>query len=241
MFTKLRRYIENRKQDREYATLARKPFIELAGRYLPSDDSATIVDLGCGDAEFAERLALRLKHQGLYLLDGNAATVNNLKGKYQNVVLYRAPGRMPFEEGTVDFLHCSHMIEHLYHEDLYELMVEIDRVLKPGGIFVVSSPLMWLYFYDDLSHVKPYSPNVFIKYMLDGSKDQMSQCIVSSGYKVLECKYRMDRMPLHVGSGFSSEYLPIDVMIQSAKWVLNRMGMSFLVRTGYTLVLKKGI
>ena len=40
----------------------------------------------------------------------------------------------------------------------------MDRCLKNNGYIIISTPLLWYGFYDDLSHVKPYNPEVLLKY-----------------------------------------------------------------------------
>ena len=50
------------------------------------------------------------------------------------------------------------MIEHLYNIDHF--LSEVFRILKPGGIFYLSTPnFRYCYksFYDDPTHVKPYT------------------------------------------------------------------------------------
>lgn len=40
---------------------------------------------------------------------------------------------LPFEADSVDFIFCSHVLEHFYAEEASRLMREVRRVLKPGG------------------------------------------------------------------------------------------------------------
>jgi hypothetical protein len=70
---------------------------------------------------------LTRKFKNLYLLDANASTIEFLMRKFENAKLYRAPERLSFENGAVSFIHCSHLVEHLHHEELYSFMKEIDR------------------------------------------------------------------------------------------------------------------
>lgn len=48
---------------------------------------------------------------------------------------------MPFEEGSVDAVLCTEVLEHC--EDPFQAMREIRRVLKPGGLLLVTSPFLW--------------------------------------------------------------------------------------------------
>jgi len=47
---------------------------------------------------------------------------------------------MPFENNSVDYIFCSHILEHLYPNEIVFVLKEIYRVLKPTGIFRVTVP-----------------------------------------------------------------------------------------------------
>ena len=40
---------------------------------------------------------------------------------------------LPFPDDTVDSIYSTHMLEHLYHDELGRLFSDCRRVLKPGG------------------------------------------------------------------------------------------------------------
>lgn len=43
--------------------------------------------------------------------------------------------QMPFQDGEVDYVYCSHVLEHLSLSDLRRALAETRRILKPGGVF----------------------------------------------------------------------------------------------------------
>ena len=46
-----------------------------------------------------------------------------------------------FEDGTVDEFYASHVLEHLgYMGELQQTLREVNRALKPGGVFRISVP-----------------------------------------------------------------------------------------------------
>ncbi len=68
---------------------------------------------------------------------------------YRNYNLSRAQARLhfhaddavtnlPFKDGTLDFLHSSHLLEDF--ADWQPILDEWSRVLKPGGFMIVSVP-----------------------------------------------------------------------------------------------------
>lgn len=219
-----------------YCTIDRRPFYAIAAKYLPADESAIIVDIGSGEGQFADYLNLANKYKNLFLLDGNSLTIENLKSRFKNAILYRAPEKLPSKSATVSYIHCSHLIEHLYSQELYQFLKEIDRVLGKGGIFVVNSPMLWSGFYSDLSHVKPYNPDVILNYLCCISKNRSAE-IISENYTQLELVYRYTILDFDEGLG--SNLLPIDFILQTIKWFLSKLGIKKYTKNGYTLVLRK--
>ena len=59
-----------------------------------------------------------------------------LKPTFPSEVVYGDVTRaLPLANESVDILYSSHMLEHLSLTDLKSALVEIKRVLKPGGVF----------------------------------------------------------------------------------------------------------
>lgn len=222
---------------RRYCTYSKRPFYDIAAHYLPSDENGVIVDIGSGEGKFADYLNLVKKYNNVFLLDGNDITVEKLKNRFENAILYKAPGRLPFEDSAVRYVHCSHLIEHLSHQELYEFLKEIDRVLSNDGIFVVSTPMLWSNFYGNLTHVKPYNPGVLLKYLC-GVTENSTAGIISDRYAVLEIVYRYAKIDLDEGWG--SRFFVIDFIIQFSKMFLSILQIKRYTKNGYTMVLKKG-
>ena len=42
---------------------------------------------------------------------------------------------LPVPSSSVDFVYCSHVLEHLSLEDLRLALIEVSRILRPGAIF----------------------------------------------------------------------------------------------------------
>lgn len=226
------------KNRQKYCKPSRKPFFDLAVKYIPEGVSGSIVDIGTGDGSFIEMTDLYKKfNEGVYLLDGNNDTVNNLAKKYTdyNVIQHSLPNTLPFGDKTVRFLHMSHIIEHLEHSSLYETLKEVDRVLNDGGILVVSTPLMWDRFWDDLSHVRPYNPDVLRNYMIRG-RDNATGSIISTNYNELAFTYRYRSSEL---ISVTSCYFSVYLLIKTLNYVLLKLGFRRYIKNGYTIALQK--
>lgn len=219
----------------KYAQPSRMPFFKLAGKYLPSEASAVVVDIGAGNGEFAVALSLKEKYVHHALLDLNQESVVSLKELGWNADAYSAPDSLPFKDGSVAYIHLSHIVEHLPHESLYRFLKEIDRVLGEHGVLVISTPLLWERFYDDLSHVKPYNPQVFTNY-LTRNKDNATQISVSNKYQVRELEYRYRDLS---NREWGSRYFAFDALLRTLHILRSMMGFRKYVKNGYTLILQK--
>ncbi len=80
---------------------------------------------------------------------------------------------LPFEDNSIDIVFSKSVIEHFYVCDLPLIMSEVNRVLKPGGAFVITTP-DWEYnmreFYQVFTHVTPYT------------KSSLKQCLTMYGF-----------------------------------------------------------
>lgn len=47
---------------------------------------------------------------------------------------------LPHEAESVDFVYCSHVLEHLALEEMRRALIETHRILKPGGVFRLVLP-----------------------------------------------------------------------------------------------------
>ena len=65
---------------------------------------------------------------------------------------------IPFAEKSFQGVFCCWLLEHL--EDPGRALAEMHRVLRPGGYacVIVPSPHDMAAFYDDYTHVRPYTP-----------------------------------------------------------------------------------
>ena len=98
---------------------------------------ATLLDLGCGDGTFTQRVAERVgatQVRGVELIEhlADAAAAKGIEVSRTNL-----GDPLPFPDGSIDVVHSNQVIEHLTGTDRF--MSEIHRVLRPGGYAVVST------------------------------------------------------------------------------------------------------
>lgn len=73
---------------------------------------------------------------------------------------------LPQKENSVDFVTLNAVIEHIFNPD--HIFKEIKRVLKMDGLIIIRTPnwqLDYKNFYNDPTHVKPYSPQTLKNFL----------------------------------------------------------------------------
>lgn len=110
--------------------------------YLFSWENSSVLDLGSGD-QFL-RKAIDTRGANYTPVDYSDADFNKDK--------------LPFKNNRFDLILCLAVIEHV--ENVDNFMEQAFRVLKPGGLFYLSTPnfkFCFKNFYNDPTHVKPYT------------------------------------------------------------------------------------
>lgn len=215
----------------KYYTHQREPFFEIANDFISKD--SRVLDIGAGAGTFSAYC----ERDDFYLLDGNQQTVDILKKKHSYAIFGLLP-ELPFESDFFDVIHCSHVVEHLEPQVFYETLKEMNRCLKVGGYLVVSAPLMWSGFYNDLSHVRPYNPKVYRNYLCGEQRNSRTRNLISTSYKQEKLVYRY----IASDNVFNYYNAKASKLVTYFIKVLNQLknkGFSFLEKTGYTIVLKK--
>lgn len=231
-------YLKNRQI---YSTTEREPFYEIVRQYLPSNKNEKIIDIGCGKGTLFEYLGLN-QYPNVYMLDGEVKAIEYCKyERYGIPILWDASDPLPVPNSSISLLHCSHMIEHLSVSDLENIIVEINRVVKPGGFVVIAGPLLYTGFYEEITHIKPIPPNVFFQ-RLCYSGDDYECCSepVSSNFLQIRLQYRWLRLPIH--EGYQHNWYYLNFVLFGLKTVFRYLGFQKYIKSGYLLVLqKKGI
>jgi ubiquinone/menaquinone biosynthesis C-methylase UbiE len=131
-----------------------------------------ILDAGCGDGlfiEFATKKGLRCEG-----FDNNIDLLSQCKKKGMKVRYANFAEKLPYMDNSFDAIHFSNVIEHLHEPEfaLYELI----RVLKPGGIIIVTVPEIDRLYWGDWTHVRPFTKQTF---------DYMMKCYDVKLYHVM--------------------------------------------------------
>ncbi len=99
------------------------------------------LDLGCGQGSNLRQLAFRAERVvaadvSASALDDARSAHGELDGRIETVLLTGGP--LPFDDGVFPLALCTEVLEHV--DDLEATAAELERVTKPGGYIVVSTP-----------------------------------------------------------------------------------------------------
>jgi len=110
-----------------------------------------VLDLGCGIGNSADlffKIDKSISWTGVDIENSPEAMMR----KRQDLNFITFDGiKLPFEDNYFDLIYCKQVLEHVRHPS--PLLKEVQRVLKPGGIFIGST-----------SHLEPYHSHSFWNY-----------------------------------------------------------------------------
>lgn len=132
-----------------------------------------VLNLGAGSWEIPVRL-LPFEHI-MFSLD------LELRGSKVNRFIQGDGHHLPFRDACFDLVLCLEVIEHVQHTD--QFLLEVRRVLSPGGAFLVTAPFNQPY------HEEPHDYRRFTRYGL-------KTILESNGYEVLATNHRGSSLSL---------------------------------------------
>lgn len=93
------------------------------------------LDIGCRDGYWSERLKDR----------GYLVTSLDIEPHYPGSIQHDVEKGLPFPNEAFDIVWCTEVIEHLHKPELF--IREVDRIVKPGGLIVLTTPNSYWWFY----------------------------------------------------------------------------------------------
>ncbi len=161
-------------------------FLEASGR-LKGD----VLDFGCGPGHLLSHLLER--GAICHAADVSAESVAAVAARFAGHANFRRAavaegGRIPYPERNFDVVLCVETLEHVPPAGLSPLLGEIQRVLRPGGTALFTTP-----FAEDLERGLTYCPfcdsefhrwQHFRAYDADG----LSSLLSRAGFRVLFCR-----------------------------------------------------
>ena len=120
-------------------------------RHFPLSSGDVVLDLGCGEGRHVISAYLEANVQSV----GVDLSLDDLRTTREKFLPFEEPQNsaksfglssanaleLPFADDTFDKVICSEVLEHI--PDYQGALREIERVLKPGGLFCASVPRRW--------------------------------------------------------------------------------------------------
>jgi len=113
---------------------SRNHLFESVVEALSSMPRGKVLDLGCGHGDYSKRL----QEIGFEVVAGD---IDISRFRYRGEIDFRIcdiTKMLPFTDACCDYVVLMEVVEHLRNP--YSVMAEINRVLKPGGRLIISTP-----------------------------------------------------------------------------------------------------
>ena len=192
-----------------------------------------ILDVGCGAGWFMEYIKDFVSY--IEGIDGNDESIKLCNSKGLNAKIGNVTNMKMYKDESFDGIHCSHVIEHLNTKDAHKMLVEIDRILKIGGVLCIKTPIFYQGFYNDFTHIKPYHPEAILHYLRidnDEYKGQRSLPPIRSIYELIRIDYRSQQLFPWLSR---TPFWLLSVITN----IMKRFGIGSIQKNGYMIALKK--
>ena len=102
-------------------------------------DGMRLLDVGCGTGSLLQELSGSGKELNLYGIDLSPEMINaarvKLKDEKHTELYEGSAADLPFQSNFFDYVVCMNSLHH--HANPNQSLVEITRVLKPGGVMIL--------------------------------------------------------------------------------------------------------
>ena len=137
-----------------------EPLIDLL---IQKNPSANLLDIGCGRGEWLQKC--RNKFSECIGIESDRSMINVCRDNHLNVIEGDAIAKLAeFPAGSVSVITVFHVIEHLEHNQLIELINHFQRVLTDDGVLIMETPsidnliVSTKLFHIDHTHINPINP-----------------------------------------------------------------------------------
>lgn len=110
-------------------------------QYMPKNKDADILDLGCGMGHFMY-FARRKGYNKIVGCDSSKECIDFCKERNFNVVYNNIFDFLAGKENCYDAIVFNDVIEHLYKDEIIELLDLINIALRPNGVLLIKTPNM---------------------------------------------------------------------------------------------------
>lgn len=128
---------------------------------LINSDIKLVLDLGCGDGNSIDFFRKKNPDVRWIGLDVKSSLELRKRNRTDAEFLFYDGVNIPFEDNFFDLIYSHQVFEHVHFP--YELMKEVSRVLKSGGIFVGSVSHLEAFHGNSTFNYTPYGFSLLLK------------------------------------------------------------------------------
>ncbi len=155
--------------------------LELLAKHFDNPAGMQVLDLGCGCGEFLEILG----REGFSAAgaDGNSGQIETVRNAGFKAALCDLNLGLPFEDDSFDLVTCLEVIEHVARAEF--LLTEIRRILKAGGVLLLSTPnFAYLnYRIHSLWGEGPWNEGIHLRYF---TRSTLATLLLDAGFVLID-------------------------------------------------------
>lgn len=128
-----------------------------------------LLDFGCGGGRYLKMFSQSIPKENLVGVEVLEERVNQVREQgFRAEKLDPDRAHLPFPDASFDIVFSSNVIEHIPNPLYKEYLKEVNRVLVPGGRFVLGTPNYPIKrFYDMFTAMKKENRRLFLYYLFD--------------------------------------------------------------------------
>jgi ubiquinone/menaquinone biosynthesis C-methylase UbiE len=120
---------EEREKQIDYLLREVKPYL---------NPDMLFLELGAGDCKLALRVAESVEK--VLVIEASDEVIQDIETPPNFELMIADSTAIPLEDNSIDVVFSNQVMEHLHPEDAQEQLINIYRVLKPGGIYLCMTP-----------------------------------------------------------------------------------------------------
>jgi SAM-dependent methyltransferase len=102
------------------------------------DENSCLMEIGAGDGEFSINAAPAIR-RGI-LVDVSEVILPDASGASNLEVVISDGVSFPVEDASVDVAFSDNLMEHLHPDDAAQQLLNVARVVRPGGVYICITP-----------------------------------------------------------------------------------------------------
>jgi len=167
--------------DHIFELAKRKEKLQEALTSLPK--GASVLDAGCGSGEFSAFMVELGFSVSSIDISSTAVAHAQERCPKANFRVASLDNELPFDDGAFAAVWCTEVIEHVF--DVYRALAELNRVIRPGGRLVLTTPYHGLFknMVITLLHFeKHYHP--YLSHIRFFTRRSLGMCLEQAGFAV---------------------------------------------------------